>query len=898
MSFVNLSRPPLDHRPHSDSYTRPRFNSQNTSDRLREGSGLRPPPFSMVSNIKKGRKSVFKELGLDDDFSDDCASPATESFQHARERNESMLSEKGLGDVSGLASKREDTLNDDGNDDNDDDDDDDDDGGEDRSSETEQRNTQTEHRRTNSNQASKHSWYNKLSQGYRRPRIRTASSAPPPTVSSLHRLGMIVMLIAVILPAFSYNNGRQKIGSGADAGVIRPRQTASTDVCLRWAQQAALLNGTLYMYGGQSKTDKSQTVNTWNNDFLTLDLTQSWDTKSPALKGMKRPDGPPAVANGFLWQDYDNLYLYGGQFADNDGAEGVYATVPPMSVWRYSVKGDSWIEFKDPRTSAGNYSTAANIPVQRSAEGAGLSVPELGLSWYFGGHLDWLTTEGWSIHTPRVYLKSLLEFTHPGFSNTGVDTLRGAGAADGGVFRNITEGGLQETDAFPERADGVLVFVPGWGVRGVLIGMAGGSDRTFVDDLGTLDVFDIATSEWYHQRTTGDRPSVRVNPCAAIASAPDASSFQIYFFGGQTLQPFGNQTQYNDMYILSIPAFTWIKVDAGDGVPAPRAGHTCTMRDGQIIVAGGYIGPDANCESPGVYVFDASNLRWTSSFEAGDHPADLSPENSVLAGSYGYKVPDKVQSVIGGSSDGGATATTPAAGPATGGPFATGRSPVFTITQGGSTATITSFGPTSTSNPDESGGDGRGTNPGLIAAGVIAGILGALALYLGFCAWLYRRQVAAYKQHLSQVNRYSGASPMHFEEAAGFLPGRAAGKGGRGHKRDGSTVSDESFSWVGTGVEPKWMTDDPTPGGSGSGGGAGGGSSSVGGPPRKSEDARTFRSGPSGTANDPRTSSSRHANTDNESVSSTEQLLEGQEPSFFSVVMGPRRALRVVNSSE
>jgi len=845
----------------------------------------------MTSNIKKGRKSVFKELGLDDNFSDDCASSATEHFQHSRERKETMSMEREFGQVSGLAPKHGDALND--ADDDGDGDDDDDNDGESRHSGTEQREDpgESESRHRNMNQFAKHPWYIKLSQGYRRPRIKAASSAPPPTVSSLQRLGMIALLIAVILPAFTYNNGRQKIGTGADAGVIRPRDTTSTNVCMRWAQQAALLNGTLYMYGGQSKTVASQTINTWNNDFLTLDLTKSWDTKSPSLKGLTIPNGPPAVANGFLWRDYDNLYLYGGQFADNDGAEGVYATVAPMSIWRYSIKDQSWLEFRDPRTSAGNYSTAANMPVQRSAEGAGLSVPELGLSWYFGGHLDWLTTEGWSTQTPRVYLKSLLEFTHPGYMNTGVDALRGAGAADGGVFRNITEGGLQETDAFPERADGVLVFVPGWGVRGVLIGMAGGSDKTFVDDLGTLDVYDIATSEWYHQRTTGDRPTVRVNPCAAIASAPDASSFQIYFFGGQNLQPYRNQTQYNDMYILSIPAFTWIKVDAGEGVPAPRAGHTCTMRDGQIIVAGGYLGEDSQCESPGVYVFDASNLEWTSGFKAGDHPADLNPENSVAAGSYGYQVPGKVQSVIGGNSEGGATATTPAAGPATGGPFATGKPPVFTITQGGSTATVTSFGPTSTSAPGESPGGSRGTNPGLIAAGVIAGVLGALALYLGFCAWLYRRQVAAYKRHLSQVNRYSGASPMQFG-AAGFFPGRAE-KSSRRHNRDNSIVSEESFSWVGTGVEPKWMTDDPTPG-SGSGGTASGGSGS--GPKRKSEDARTFKSGPSG--NDPRTSSSRHPNTDNDSISSTEQLLDGQEPSFFSVVMGPRRALRVVNSTE
>ena len=43
---------------------RPKFHHQNTSDRLRE-SLRRPPSFSLASNICKGRKSIFKELGLD-----------------------------------------------------------------------------------------------------------------------------------------------------------------------------------------------------------------------------------------------------------------------------------------------------------------------------------------------------------------------------------------------------------------------------------------------------------------------------------------------------------------------------------------------------------------------------------------------------------------------------------------------------------------------------------------------------------------------------------------------------------------------------------------------------------------------------------------------------------------
>jgi hypothetical protein len=108
-------------------------------------------------------------------------------------------------------------------------------------------------------------------------------------------------------------------------------------------------------------------------------------------------------------------------------------------------------------------------------------VPELGLSWYFGGHQDAFTTAGWSIQTERIYLKSLLEFTHPGFTNNGVQGLGpGQGAGSDGAYRNITQGGIQSEAGFTERADGVLVYVPGWGANGILLGLAGGTNTTFV----------------------------------------------------------------------------------------------------------------------------------------------------------------------------------------------------------------------------------------------------------------------------------------------------------------------------------------------------------------------------------------------------------------------------------
>lgn len=367
----------------------------------------------------------------------------------------------------------------------------------------------------------------------------------------------------------------------------------------------------------------------------------------------------------------------------------------------------------------------------------------------------------------------------------------------------------------------------------------------------------------------------------------------------------GNQTQYNDMYILTIPAFHWVRVDDdGDGnVPSPRAGHTCTMRDGQLILVGGYIGDDIECDSPGIYVFNATSLRWSDRFVAGDHDPDHSPGNSVLAGSWGYQVPRPVQDVIGGNENGGATVSTPESGPATGGPFATGTPPVFTITESGATATVTQPAPGVTgggggggypggsdNNSSEDSGGGE-TSPGLIAAGVIAGLLGVVAAYLAFCVWLYRRQVAAYKRHLAIANRYSGASHPSFG-AVGLLGGLLGRRRTRDsereskHRRDNSAGSNESFGWVGAGAEPKWTMDGPSPS-SGSGTVAGSGSGVVAGPMRRSEDVRSGYTG-----------GERSRDTDQGSVSSTEQLLEGQEPSFFSVVMGPRRALRVVNGME
>ena len=510
------SSPEHDIKPSGSSApVRPRFNLHSTSERLRLSSELHPLVSNMSTKISRGRRSVFTEIGVDDGATNTAQELASSPLV-SEKRPLGRTEENPFGDTTTFPAQptREGPPSDGKGQ------------GEDLAPSASQLNRQ--------NSAPSVPWYTKLAGSKGGPRVKSASGAPPKSIAGLQRIALIAMLIAVVVPAFNYHSQQSRADmSGAEAGVLVKRETSPTKVCRRWAHQAADVNGTLYIYGGEAKRDKDQEENTWNNNFLALDLTKDWSIDSPALSGLEVPDGPPAVANGYLWHDYDNLYLYGGQFSDSP-----YTEPAPESLWRYSIKGKKWTEFKDPETSDGNFSAPAGEPVRRAAEGAGVSVPELGLSWYFGGHLDWATVPGWSTDTKRVYLKSLLEFTHPGYTNTGVEEISGsAAAADGGIFRNITKGGVQADD-FPERADGVLVFVPGWGERGVLIGLAGGTADTFTHNFETLTVYDIANSKWFHQETSGDAPDVRVNPCAVIASAPDASSFQIYMFGGQNLQPY------------------------------------------------------------------------------------------------------------------------------------------------------------------------------------------------------------------------------------------------------------------------------------------------------------------------------------------------------------------------
>lgn len=393
-----------------------------------------------------------------------------------------------------------------------------------------------------------------------------------------------------------------------------------------------------------------------------------------------------------------------------------------------------------------------------------------------------------------------------------------------------------------------------------------------------------------------------------FADITSGSSYNVYMYGGQSLLPYDNQTQYNDMWILTIPSFTWISVDtSGQSVPYARAGHTCNIWDGQMVVVGGYVGTQLSCDSPGIYVFDTSALKWVESFTAlsGASTSDANPSASTAAssaastsslafisnsktnpfnqqpaqlanvsdpggleGSYGYHVPAAVISIVGGASTGGATVTAPAQ-TATNGPLATGSAITYTVTNSaGATTTETGVaGPDSSGSSSSSSSNGSSKpNIAAIVAGIIAGLLFVLVCYLAFCGVVYRKRLALYKQHVEMSQRVARGEKTR--SIADFVALAGSGDlasssliGGSG----GLKNSLESGSAHGSGARSG------ASGGSGNGvagpgvgfGGAAGGYASVG---RASSDS-----------------------------ASDVGLLGGQEPSFWGTMLAPRRSLRIVN---
>jgi hypothetical protein len=166
--------------------------------------------------------------------------------------------------------------------------------------------------------------------------------------------------------------------------------------------------------------------------------------------------------------------------------------------------------------------------------------------------------------------------------------------------------------------------------------------------MSTVSVYDIASGSWFEQETNGQPPGATTQGCAVVASAQDGSSHSIYWYGG--FDGIGAGKAFSDdVYILSIPSFMWMRVAPGTDSHG-RAGHRCVKPyPDQMLVIGGYTPTTTNgvtCLSGGVVqAFNLSSLKWMDAYDP-----------SVWSN---YSIPEMISAMIGGDGRGGADITAP-----------------------------------------------------------------------------------------------------------------------------------------------------------------------------------------------------------------------------------------------
>lgn len=298
-----------------------------------------------------------------------------------------------------------------------------------------------------------------------------------------------------------------------------------------------------------------------------------------------------------------------------------------------------------------------------------------------------------------------------------------------------------------------MVFIPA-GDGGMLVYFGGaldlyGNGTLTPQPLDEIFLFDVANAKWYTQKTSGNTPQDRRRFCGGATWAKDHSSYNIYIYGGGGFPP--DTTGYDDIYILTIPSFQWIRgpyptYKNGTGA-FPKSMMSCNVvDDAQMLVIGGTYSnaTDKVCDVPTIQGAHNMNLGKQNKEDA--IWALYQPSLTT------YIVPIDIRTAVGGNSAGGATTTTPISG------FdAPDLAVQMKRTAGSGTRTATRVTGTSTkkpSSPSHTTKPSSGLSTGAIAGIAVGSTVAFILALLGIGCLVYQR-----RKHYSQNHGVAAPPP-------------------------------------------------------------------------------------------------------------------------------------------
>ncbi|KAE9981857.1 hypothetical protein EG327_006067 [Venturia inaequalis] len=508
---------------------------------------------------------------------------------------------------------------------------------------------------------------------------------------------------------------------------------AVRDRCTRWHHSAMLRDSSIFVDGGVQLFRKAG--NTWlgfNKYMFEIDLSKPWDTRTNfSEKRIGRfgdssmGSNPPNMIRGGLWRGPPNdsrLFTFGGStfLANTTDVDWKPPTDDKYSLWSYDTASMKWAQ----------YDVSYAIP-RRPNWGSVAEAVDLGIGFSLNGQIDRGSSN--VMYTMGEYVGGSLSNT----SNEQTTYVGGLSIID--MYGKVTARNTSTESLGPPRVAGGLVYAPGFGktVNGSLITFGGMhsvdlSNNGFrngaligFESVSLCDSWQEQNPVWFSQPTSGEIPPPRIDFCVLPMpkSPKDGSSFNFYMYGGY--DPIRN-IMYDDVWVISLPSFKWIKLNAGGS--GPRFGHSCHWASvSHMISIGGSLdaamyGVETSNQAPpnletmkcdpveGVKIFDLNLGTWGTFL-----PGPQSPP---------YRVPEQVVRVIGGSGDGNAALNAPLGGfahPALAAMF----NPVkITTHQAGAVAF-----PAAGANPFQSATESQNhANVKAIAGGIIGGTLGSLIL--------------------------------------------------------------------------------------------------------------------------------------------------------------------------
>ncbi|TVY82831.1 Kelch repeat-containing protein [Lachnellula suecica] len=442
----------------------------------------------------------------------------------------------------------------------------------------------------------------------------------------------------------------------------------NTTMCYWDSPRAAVIRDTLYIDGGNLWWEPGMNDGTFDPPVADgnplglvylLNFSKPFDTTptsnlSNAFTTISKASGSSGAANNIGPQYYD-----GAMFA-NDYDWMTYGGLLSLTNAFKPPGANSIASYQQYPQGAKTFSAGYlldQLPTEITryvTNGAAVSVPSENLGFYFGG----LRAAEWGpiFYQPGPKNESIRADV---LSNTMIEV-------DMSVQGQETWANNTLPTTVPGRVNAEIVWVP-VSQQGVLVAIGGVIDPQFDNVNGTLNatatsdsmaqspgfmttvsVFDIASGSWYEQLTSG-APGQMTQGCAVVASAQDGTSHNIYWYGGfdgiDATKPFSD-----DVWILSIPSFMWMKVHSGNSTHG-RAGHRCVKPyPDQMFVIGGYTalpstGPPQCVGGNIIQIFNLSSALWVDKYNP-----------SVWSN---YTVPSMISVMIGGSGTGSATQTAP-----------------------------------------------------------------------------------------------------------------------------------------------------------------------------------------------------------------------------------------------